>query len=110
MELAIAESKRKGIERRIVDDVEIVERLVLAMVAEAAVLVAEGVVRHPGDVDVAMIHGFGFPRHTGGPLWWASGLESNCLSRGLQRLTEVSGEPVPHDLIAEMLRKVRHDG
>ena len=31
----------------------------------------DGVARCPGDVDVVYANGYGFPRHTGGPLFWA---------------------------------------
>lgn len=50
---------------------ELLERLLLPMVAEARLLLAEEVVRDAGEVDQATIHGLGFPESTGGLLAWA---------------------------------------
>ena len=68
----ISEIRReKGIvERTFVPD-EIQDRCLLAMVAAGARLVEEGVATRPSDIDVAMVHGFGFPRWRGGPMQWA---------------------------------------
>lgn len=46
-----------------------IEKFCLAAMANAgARLLRQGVVRHPSDIDVALIHGFGFPRWRGGPM------------------------------------------
>jgi 3-hydroxyacyl-CoA dehydrogenase/enoyl-CoA hydratase/3-hydroxybutyryl-CoA epimerase len=47
------------------------ERMVLAMLNEAAVCLEDGVVREPRDVDVAMVYGTGFPPFRGGLLRYA---------------------------------------
>src|SRR5439155_1318421 len=47
---------------------EIIQRLVLVMLNEAARAVGEGVVRAPRDGDIAAIFGFGFPPFRGGPV------------------------------------------
>jgi 3-hydroxyacyl-CoA dehydrogenase/enoyl-CoA hydratase/3-hydroxybutyryl-CoA epimerase len=44
------------------------QRLVYAMLNEAAMAVAEGVVRSPRDGDIGAIFGIGFPPFRGGPL------------------------------------------
>ncbi len=54
----------------------ITDRLVLPMVDEAARCLEEGIARTPGDVDLAMIMGTGFPPFRGGLCRWAD-------SRGL---------------------------
>ncbi|MBD8687654.1 MULTISPECIES: enoyl-CoA hydratase-related protein [unclassified Rhizobium] len=43
-----------------------------AMVREAERVMEEGIAETPGDVDVVMVNGFGFPRWLGGPLYWAT--------------------------------------
>jgi len=49
----------------------LVDRLVLPMVNEAARCLDEGIVESPGDVDLAMIMGTGFPPFRGGLCRWA---------------------------------------
>lgn len=61
----------KGIERRTLSADEIVRRALGAIVNEAARLVGEGIAVRASDIDVAMVHGYGFPRWVGGPVQWA---------------------------------------
>lgn len=46
-------------------------RLLMVMVNQAADALAEKVVADPEDVDLAFVHGAGFPETMGGPLSWA---------------------------------------
>ena len=64
-------SAAKGIERRSVSADEIVRRALGAIVNEAARLLGEGVATRASDIDVALVHGYGFPRWVGGPVQWA---------------------------------------
>jgi 3-hydroxyacyl-CoA dehydrogenase len=64
-------SRARGIERRAVPASEIVERCLFGMVNEGARIVEEGVVSRPSDVDAVWLTGYGFPRHRGGPLFYA---------------------------------------
>jgi 3-hydroxyacyl-CoA dehydrogenase/enoyl-CoA hydratase/3-hydroxybutyryl-CoA epimerase len=57
-----------GEERRPMPAREIVDRCVLPMINEAARILEEGIARSPGDVDLAMITGTGFPPFRGGLL------------------------------------------
>jgi len=66
-----AHAKARGIAQRPIDDQEILERCVYAMVNEGAKILDEGIAARPDDIDVAMMNGLGFPAVTGGPLWWA---------------------------------------
>ena len=50
---------------------EIIARYMAALVNEAARVVGEGIAMRPLDVDVTLLHGYGFPRWRGGPLHWA---------------------------------------
>jgi 3-hydroxyacyl-CoA dehydrogenase len=77
-----AVSAEKGIARREIRDEEIVERALFALVNEGARLLEEGIAARPGDIDVIWIHGYGFPRARGGPMFWAD-------SVGLFRVAEV---------------------
>nr|WP_145544952.1 fatty acid oxidation complex subunit alpha FadB [Variovorax boronicumulans] len=55
-------------------DAEIVERMMLPMVVEAAHALEEGVVATPAELDTAMLLGIGFPAYAGGPLQYADWL------------------------------------
>ena len=63
-----------GVRRRDLSDEEIVSRLILALVNEGAKLLAEGIAQRGSDVDVVYRHGYGFPAHRGGPLFYADEL------------------------------------
>ena len=76
----------RGITPRTVGDDEIVRRAMLAIVNEAALLLGEGVAERATDVDVVLVHGFGFPRREGGPVFWARSHEHAWLARGLDEL------------------------
>ena len=53
---------------------EITDRLFLPMLTEASRVLTEGIVREPGDVDMGLILGIGFPPFRGGILRWADTL------------------------------------
>jgi len=84
---------------------EIIQRLVLVMLNEAARAVGEGVVRTPRDGDLAAIFGFGFPPFRGGPLRHADDLGAARLVDELARLAERLGARfAPCDTLAEQAR------
>nr|WP_315401099.1 3-hydroxyacyl-CoA dehydrogenase NAD-binding domain-containing protein [uncultured Duganella sp.] len=90
---AVIERSRaeRGIAARPVDDAEIVRRALLAMVNEAALLLAEGVAGRAGDVDLVLVNGYGFPRWEGGPVFWARERGLDALDEDLDWLAAVSG-------------------
>jgi 3-hydroxyacyl-CoA dehydrogenase len=59
------------IERRVIDDEEIVERLVYALVNEGAKILEEGIALRASDIDMVYLSGYGFPLHRGGPMFYA---------------------------------------
>ncbi|HET6788052.1 MAG TPA: 3-hydroxyacyl-CoA dehydrogenase NAD-binding domain-containing protein [Aquabacterium sp.] len=72
VEAIVAEERAKaGVTPRRFTQDELQRRYLAAMVNEGAKVVAEGIALRPLDVDVAMVHGYGFPRHRGGPMKWA---------------------------------------
>ena len=70
-EITRRESAALGIPRREVDDAEILDRCLFALVNEGARILAEGIAEREGDVDVVWTLGYGFPRDRGGPMHWA---------------------------------------
>jgi 3-hydroxyacyl-CoA dehydrogenase len=69
----IVEAYRReiGITPRAIDDAEIVQRCVYALVNEGARIVEEGIAARASDVDTVYLAGYGFPRYRGGPLMHA---------------------------------------
>ncbi len=57
--------------KRTMDEAEITDRLFFPMLLEATRVLEEGIVREPGDVDMGLILGIGFPPFRGGILRWA---------------------------------------
>lgn len=78
----IAQSRADaGVTARAISDEEIVGRCLGAMANEAAHLMAEGVAQRASDVDVVMVHGYGFPRWQGGLTWWVCQLAPDARDR-----------------------------
>jgi 3-hydroxyacyl-CoA dehydrogenase / enoyl-CoA hydratase / 3-hydroxybutyryl-CoA epimerase len=77
---------------------EICDRTLLAMVNEAARILEEDIVAGPGDVDLGMITGTGFPPFRGGLLRWADASGLALVERRLSELAARHGarfEPAP---------------
>jgi 3-hydroxyacyl-CoA dehydrogenase len=88
----IAESRaRKGLVARVLDDEEIRRRALLAIVNEAALLLAEGVAERATDVDVVLVNGYGFPKWEGGPVFRARERGAEALQADLEWLAGCSG-------------------
>jgi 3-hydroxyacyl-CoA dehydrogenase/enoyl-CoA hydratase/3-hydroxybutyryl-CoA epimerase len=85
---------------------EIQDRCVLQMINEAAMCLAEGVVRRPADVDVGMIFGTGFPPFRGGLLRYADAHGIDNIVGKLETLAGKYGERFkPAERLTEMKRE-----
>jgi 3-hydroxyacyl-CoA dehydrogenase/enoyl-CoA hydratase/3-hydroxybutyryl-CoA epimerase/enoyl-CoA isomerase len=71
-------------------DQEIVDRMMLPMVLEAARCLDEGVAESAIEVDMGLILGLGFPRHLGGVLHWADRTGLPEIVRRCERYKTVS--------------------
>jgi 3-hydroxyacyl-CoA dehydrogenase len=70
-QLAAEEAATRGITRRPVADDEIVARITTALANEGARVLEDGFALRAGDIDIVYVYGFGFPRHRGGPMFYA---------------------------------------
>jgi 3-hydroxyacyl-CoA dehydrogenase len=70
-QLAEQAAARRGIARRRIDDDEIVARITTALANEGARVLQEGYATRASDIDIVYVYGFGFPRHRGGPMFYA---------------------------------------
>jgi len=74
------------------DPAALADRMVLPMVNEAARCLEEKVVGGPGDLDLALILGTGFPPFRGGLCRWADGQGLPTLVAALERLEGTVGD------------------
>lgn len=86
---------------------EMVDRMVLGMVNEAAMLLDEKVASSAADVDLAMILGTGFPPFRGGLLRYADSLGVASLAKRLEQQAAKHG---PRFHPTEPLRRLAADG
>ncbi|MGP1676735.1 MAG: 3-hydroxyacyl-CoA dehydrogenase NAD-binding domain-containing protein [Burkholderiales bacterium] len=70
-EMVVKHSGDIKVKRRNISDQEIVERLVYAMVNEAAYILEEGIAQRASDIDMVYLTGYGFPLYRGGPMFYA---------------------------------------
>jgi 3-hydroxyacyl-CoA dehydrogenase len=79
-------SQEAAISRHSLSDMEIVERILLAMIAEAIDILEEGIAARPRDIDLVLVHGYGFPRWRGGLMHYADTLEPGPILAEITRL------------------------
>ena len=91
-DLIVGVSEESGIARRTVDDDEIVPRLLYPLVNEGAKILEEGLALRAGDIDVIWMHGYGFPRYRGGPMFWADLVGLRTIYDTMSRLHDEHGE------------------
>ena len=93
--------KELGITPRKIDDAEIVERCIYALVNEAARLLEEGIAQRASDVDMVYLTGYGFPLHRGGPMRYADEVGLYNVVRAMKGFAAAPGgdarfwEPAP---------------
>lgn len=82
---AIVERFREtaGNPQREIGEDEIVARTLYVMVNEGARILEEGIAQRASDIDVVWINGYGWPRYTGGPMFWANRIGLDTVVRGL---------------------------
>ena len=80
------EAKAANIKRRHFSSDEIQQRLLLAMVNEAANILNEGIAFSAADIDLVLVHGYGFPRWRGGLMHYADQLGATFVMAELTRL------------------------
>lgn len=69
--LILNEAEKQGVARKKFSETEIQTRLLYAMINEASAILDEGIAEKPADIDLVLLHGYGFPRWRGGPMHYA---------------------------------------
>ena len=97
-----------NIVRRPVTDDEIVTRVLTAMANEGLKIVGEGIALRASDIDVAYVQGYGFPRHQGGPMYWAERRGWSTVYDTVQDYHATQGRSwAPAPALAEMALRAR---
>ena len=96
-------SRQRGIVRSPVPPDAITARVHAAMVDEGARILAEGVARRPSDIDVVLVHGYGYPAWRGGPMHEADRVGIGEMLRRAEALGDASGA-------APLLRELAQSG
>ena len=92
-EMIARHSAEIGVLRRNIDDVEIVERLVYALVKEGARVLEERIAARASDIDLVYLNGYGFPAWRGGPMFYA---DSVGLAEVLDAIRRYASAPQAH--------------
>jgi 3-hydroxyacyl-CoA dehydrogenase len=70
-ECIAAAASQVAVSKRAFSSAEIADCILLPMVNEGAKILDEKIASRAADIDLVEIHGYGFPRRTGGPMHWA---------------------------------------
>ncbi|MET3471505.1 3-hydroxyacyl-CoA dehydrogenase [Novosphingobium sp. 1529] len=82
---------RAGIVPRDISDEEIMVRTLYSMVNEGAKILEEGIAQRASDIDVVWNYGYGWPRHKGGPMFWADTVGLDKIAQALTRYQQALG-------------------
>ena len=91
-DLIVKASKEAGIKRRQITNQEILERCIYALVNEGAEILEEGIALRASDIDVVYVHGYGFPRYRGGPMFYADMVGLDKVLESVKRFHAAHGE------------------
>ena len=81
-----------GVAPREISEQEIVDRMILPMINEAAKILEEGIAERASDIDVVWTTGYGWPVEKGGPAYFADQLGLDTVVRRLRELQAVYGD------------------
>lgn len=100
-DLIVEEARFAKVERREISAEEVVERLTLAMINEAADILGEGIAQSAQDIDLVTVFGYGFPRWRGGLMHYADTLGVAEITRKIRAFE--AEDPVIWKLSATLL-------
>jgi 3-hydroxyacyl-CoA dehydrogenase len=106
-QIAAEEAAKRGITRRKIDDDEIIARIMTALANEGARVLEEGYATRASDIDAVYCYGFGYPRHVGGPMFYA---DSVGLPQVLERVKQYRAQFGDYWKPAPLLEKLAAEG
>ncbi len=96
-----------GIEQREVADDEVLNRCLYPLINIGAQILDDGIALRPSDLDLVYCHGYGFPKHRGGPMFWANEKGLGAVVDDMNRYAEELGE---HWRPAPLLERLAREG
>uniref|UniRef100_K7GHF1 Peroxisomal bifunctional enzyme n=2 Tax=Pelodiscus sinensis TaxID=13735 RepID=K7GHF1_PELSI len=93
------------IQARFIDQEEILERCLYALINEGFRILDDGIACAPEDIDVIYSHGYGWPKHRGGPMFYASDIGLPHILAKLQKYSEAHPD-IPRVQPSAFLKKL----
>jgi 3-hydroxyacyl-CoA dehydrogenase len=99
--------KEIGVKPRTISDEEIVERLIYALVNEAAYILEEGIALRASDIDMVYLTGYGFPPFRGGPMFYADTVGLNKVLASIEKFQKgyQGGQWQPAPLLVRLAKE-----
>ncbi len=88
--------------QRTFSDMEIVDRMMMPMILEAAVCLQDGIAMTASEIDMALVLGTGFPRHHGGPLAYADAVGLRTVARKCEDLAHLGAAYAAPELLIKL--------
>lgn len=88
-----------GVKPRVMTQDEMVHAILFPMINEGAKILAEKIAQRAADIDLVKIHGYGFPRRTGGPMHFATAFGLQNVVTALERMAADKLAEPPCDLL-----------
>ncbi|KAM5292389.1 peroxisomal bifunctional enzyme [Ctenodactylus gundi] len=97
------------IKPRVISQNEILERCLYALINEGFRILGEGMAASPEHIDVIYLHGYGWPRHRGGPMFYASTVGLPTVLEKLQKYYQQHPD-IPQLEPSDYLKKLASQG
>ncbi|KAM5333641.1 peroxisomal bifunctional enzyme [Glossophaga mutica] len=97
------------IEPRSISKDEILERCLYSLINEAFRILGDGIAASPDHIDVVYLHGYGWPRHRGGPMFYASTVGLPTVLEKLQKYYRQNPD-IPQLEPCDYLKKLASQG
>ncbi|XP_033966360.1 peroxisomal bifunctional enzyme [Pseudochaenichthys georgianus] len=98
-----------GLVARRIDHQEVLDRCLYALINEGFHILDDGIAAGPEDIDVIYVSGYGWPRHRGGPMFYANMVGLAKVLERLEHYQQLHPE-VPHLQPSSLLRRLVASG
>ncbi|XP_061736076.1 peroxisomal bifunctional enzyme [Nerophis ophidion] len=98
-----------GLAARRIDRQEVLERCLYSLINEGFRILEEGIAAGPEDIDVIYVFGYGWPKHRGGPMFYASTVGLTKVVERLEHFYQAHPD-VPYLQPCGLLRRLEASG